>query len=302
MRFQLRLFLLAAAVGLIALAGLSAGSPAHAQGGLDRAVEVANENAAILDRVGVEGIGVSVASGGGPTIRVFTSRPGVGGLPSRLGGFDVEVVVSGRFDAYTDPQSRLPRPVPLGVSTGHPDITAGTIGARVVDGLGNTYVLSNNHVYADVNSASIGDNVLQPGPTDGGQDPGDTIGTLADFEQIKFGKKQTNTIDAAIALTTTSDVGNSTPADDGYGTPDSQTAAATVGLEVQKYGRTTGYTVGNISEIGISVDVCYVPAGPLAVRSPPGSLARSASSTRTRPAMTSSASPAIRVHLSSMGR
>jgi len=34
------------------------------------------------------------------------------------------------------------RPVPIGVSTGHPDITAGTIGARVTDGV-NVYALSN---------------------------------------------------------------------------------------------------------------------------------------------------------------
>jgi hypothetical protein len=137
--------------------------------GLDRAVEVVNENAAIFDRAGVEGVGV--ASVGGPTIRIFTTNPGVGGLPSRLGGFDVEVIVSGRFDAY-----------------------------------------------ADVNSATIGDNVLQPGPFDGGLNPADAIGTLADFEPIKFGKKQTNTIDAAIAITTTADVGNSTP-EGGYSYP-----------------------------------------------------------------------------------
>ena len=262
MRVSLRLFLLTAAIGLIAFGGLSSGGPAHAQSGLDRAVEVANQNAAILDRAGVEGIGVGVASTGGQTIRIFTTNPGVGGLPSRLGGFDVEVVVSGRFDAYADPTARFPRPVPIGVSTGHPNITAGTIGARVSDGQGNTYALSNNHVYADVNSATIGDNVLQPGPYDGGLNPADAIGALADYQPIKFGKKQTNTIDAAIAITSTDDVGNSTPAD-GYGTPGSQTVAATVGQSVQKYGRTTGQTAGSVSEIGISVDVCYVPAGPV---------------------------------------
>ena len=36
------------------------------------------------------------------------------------------------------------RPIPIGISTGHPDITAGMIGARVTDGAGNVYALSNN--------------------------------------------------------------------------------------------------------------------------------------------------------------
>jgi hypothetical protein len=168
MRVPFKKFVLAAVLSLIALSGLYGSGPTYAQSGLDRALEVANENAAILDRAGVEGIGVGVTSNGGPTIRIFTATPGVGGLPARLSGFDVEVVVSGRFDAYEDPTARFSRPVPIGVSTGHPNITAGTIGARVSDGQGNTYALTNNHVYADVNKASIGDNVLQPGPIDGG--------------------------------------------------------------------------------------------------------------------------------------
>ncbi|MHC4440599.1 MAG: fibronectin type III domain-containing protein, partial [Planctomycetota bacterium] len=60
------------------------------------------------------------------------------------------------------------RPVPIGVSTGHFAITAGTIGCRLTDGE-NIYALSNNHVYADENNGIPGlDNVLQPGPYDGG--------------------------------------------------------------------------------------------------------------------------------------
>ena len=73
--------------------------------------------------------------------------------------------------------------MPIGVSTGHPDITAGTIGARVTDGT-NVYALSNNHVYANKNLAVIGDAVIQPGTFDGGSSPADDIGTLADFEPI----------------------------------------------------------------------------------------------------------------------
>ena len=83
------------------------------------------------------------------------------------------------------PTARHPRPVPIGVSTGHPDITAGTIGARVTNGT-SVWALSNNHVYANVNRASIGDAVIQPGDYDGGSSPADDIGTLAAYVPIDF--------------------------------------------------------------------------------------------------------------------
>jgi hypothetical protein len=86
------------------------------------------------------------------------------------------------------------RPAKGGYSVGHYGITAGTIGTSVYDILpgGSTsgspaigvgmppryYILSNNHVLANVNDAKIGDPILQPGPYDGGTDPADRIATL----------------------------------------------------------------------------------------------------------------------------
>ena len=160
--------------------------------------------------------------------------------------------------ATGDTTARCDRPVPIGVSTGHPSITAGTIGARVTDGT-DVYALSNNHVYAASNGATIGDNVLQPGTFDGGADPADAIGTLFDFEPIVFGGAL-NTIDAAIALSSTNDLDNATPSD-GYGTPKSSTVAASINQKVKKYGRTTGQTKGTVQGIGFTVDVNYGSAG-----------------------------------------
>ena len=167
--------------------------------------------------------------------------------------------------ATTDPGTEPPkpplwceRPVPIGVSTGHPDITAGTIGCRVTDGT-NVYALSNNHVYANSNKATIGDNVLQPGRVDGGVDPDDAIGTLFDFEWIEFGPRGSNMIDAAIALTNTNIVDNATPSD-GYGTPSSDIVIVTyelLPLPVQKYGRTTGQTTGVVDSINATIKVRY---------------------------------------------
>jgi len=200
-------------------------------------------------------------------VRIFVERADVRGLPGQLDGMPVDVKVTGRFMALSDPTTRQ-RPAPLGYSVGHPAITAGSIGGRVVDGAGALYVLSNNHVLANSNNASIGDPALQPGPYDGGTAPADQIGTLAAFNTIDFSGGP-NTIDAAIAISDATKLGNATPTDDGYGTPsgaiygdanndgvfDDKTAL--LGLNVQKYGRTTKLTHGQITGINATVDVCY---------------------------------------------
>lgn len=155
-----------------------------------------------------------------------------------------------------DHTARFDRPVPIGVSTGHPNITAGTIGCRVTDGT-DVWALSNNHVYANSNAASAGDAVIQPGKFDGGISPADDIGTLANFEPIKFDGSD-NTIDAAIALTTTALVGNSTPDGGGYyGTPDNDSVLPEIDRKVTKVGRTTGQTNGKIVAINATVNVNY---------------------------------------------
>ena len=221
---------------------------------------------ALLRIPGVVGTAVAMVKGRA-AVRIFVERADVRGLPGQLDGMPVDVKVTGRFMALSDPTTRQ-RPAPLGYSVGHPAITAGSIGGRVVDGAGALYVLSNNHVLANSNNASIGDPALQPGPYDGGTAPADQIGTLAAFNTIDFSGGP-NTIDAAIALSDATRLGNATPTDDGYGTPsgaiygdanndgvfDDKTAL--LGLNVQKYGRTTKLTHGQITGINATVDVCY---------------------------------------------
>jgi hypothetical protein len=177
--------------------------------------------------------------------------------------------VTGRFVALgdppeasrgesVDPTAGFPRPVPIGVSTGHPSVTAGTIGARVTDGT-DLYALSNNHVFAANNTGRTGDHLLQPGVVDGGRDPDDAIATLEDFEPIRFCAGiacPLNLMDAALARTDPAQLGHETP-EDGYGAPRSATAEATLGATVQKYGRTTGLTQGRITGIHAVMDVSY---------------------------------------------
>jgi len=222
------------------------------------AIEVQNRHShRLFDIPDVVGTGVGVGLDGLPVIKVFTKRAGVRGVPEWLESTPVHVEVTGMVVALSDPTSRFARPVPIGVSTGHPDITAGTIGARVIDANGNVYALSNNHVYANQNEALPNDPVLQPGPYDGGVSSGDQIGTLSDFQVINFSFSGENYIDAAIALSTVGELGNSTPTDDGYGTPSSEIKEAYVGMPVQKYGRTTGLTTGNVGAVNVYVEVCY---------------------------------------------
>jgi len=155
------------------------------------------------------------------------------------------------------------RPACIGISTGHPLITAGTIGARVTDGNNNYYALSNNHIFAASNSANIGDAVIQPGTFDFGNVGCCTYGNLTDFEPIQFNNfpacdgtvndPDCNTIDAAIALSTLAELGNATPSD-GYGLPKSTSISSLTippvpGMDVMKYGRTTQQTFGTISSI-----------------------------------------------------
>ena len=63
-------------------------------------------------------------------------------------------------------------------------------------------------------------------------------------------------IDAAIALSSTDDLGNATPSD-GYGTPKSATTTARIRMKVKKYGRTTGQTKGMVAYINVTINVGY---------------------------------------------
>jgi hypothetical protein len=220
----------------------------------------------------VVGTAVGLASDGTPALLVFVKRPVAAGVfPGRVEKIPVRVVVSGEIFALApppgkggnkiDPKARFDRPVPIGVSTGNAlECSAGTIGARLKSDA-SVYALSNNHVYARVNEASLGESILQPGSYDTGclADPGDVIGTLSDFVPIDF-DGGANKVDAAIAASDTSKLGKSTPSN-GYGTPKSATAEAELDMAVQKYGRTTALTKGVVVGINATVNVNYGAAG-----------------------------------------
>ena len=219
----------------------------------------------LLEIPEVVGTATGLTAAGRPAILVLTRNiVRAGAVPESLEGMPVVVQVTGEIFSMKgrppkndiDPTARFDRPVPIGVSTGNEgECSAGTIGARVTDGI-NVYALSNNHVYALENIAAIGSNVLQPGLYDTNCifDSGNIIVQLDAYEPINFGGL--NYIDAAIALSSKELLGRATPAN-GYGTPKSATVSASLGQAVQKYGRTTSLTKGIITGINATVDVTY---------------------------------------------
>lgn len=203
----------------------------------------------------------------------------------------VDVIETGPFNplAFTARE----RPASSGISIGHSNITAGTLGCLVKDLTdGSTCILSNNHVLADENAASIGDDIIQPGAYDGGVVPADVIAQLKRFQVINAAG---NIMDAAIAeVNSTGDVINQmknnlmpvpspnhpavgllfagscsrtimNPIRDvlkkleidfingGAGA----TVEAAIDMNVEKVGRTTEYTSSTIMEIDATVSINY---------------------------------------------
>jgi hypothetical protein len=228
----------------------------------------------LMAKEGVVGTAVGLNDKGQPAVVVLLARPGVAGIAPQLDGVPVRLVVTGEFHALKasgkpiNPRSWFPRPVPIGVSTGLPDMTSGTIACRVKKSDGSLYALSGNYTYANLNRGVIGtDHVLQPSPYFHGRDPRDAIGTLSDFEPILLfpyeGKLITfedNTIYGAIAAImydgSTPRVGNATPSD-GYGTPSSTPVTPYIGQSVQKYGAGTALTKGTVELLNATVFVDY---------------------------------------------
>lgn len=211
-------------------------------------------------------------------------------VPARVAGMPTDVRLTGPIFAHQDPTDRI-RPAPGGVSIGHVSITAGTLGC-LVSQAGELRILSNNHVLANSNDAAPGDPITQPGNADGGSDPADRIARLGDFVPIAFDEGggsdcPTGNAVADLLNAVASAIGSRTrmrvvaqpepgenlvdcalgvpldPADVleeilGIGTP-AGVAEGTLGLSVQKSGRTTGLTAGTIEQIDVTVQVSYGP-------------------------------------------
>jgi hypothetical protein len=212
-------------------------------------------------------------------------------IPAKLDTFPTDVVETGAIKAQEFRQERH-RPAMPGISIGHPSITAGTFGAVVYDESDQKLILSNNHVLAASNKGNIGDDIYQPGVHDTGSSV-DKIGILADYVPIElreggslpscpFAKKaaavanaaakagkrkhrlkayipeeagEPNLVDAAVCLPDNEN--DVTPEIFEIGFPKSEIKRATVGMALQKSGRTTGYTTGTVMQVDAMANVNY---------------------------------------------
>ena len=188
-------------------------------------------------------------------------------------------------DGGANHQTLQPRPSQLGVSGSSIEFLVnknrafcytGTLGSLVEgdidgDGVVERFILSNNHVLAKENNpdspdlAADGYDIIQPGLLDEGSctlsrgDPANVLATLTDWVDIQFGKGKNppvNNVDAAIAEVMPGQVDSLGTILD-IGTVSGATLPATIGLQVQKSGRTTGHTFGTVEAVNVDIDVKY---------------------------------------------
>ncbi|MDD1611187.1 MAG: S1 family peptidase [Methylococcaceae bacterium] len=207
-------------------------------------------------------------------------------VPAEIGGVPTDIIQTGIIRAFQAPTERF-RPAPGGVSIGHKDITAGTLGCWVKRN-NEWMILSNNHVLANINAGKIGDAILQPGSYDGGKNPDDQIATLEDFITITLQELPSdcdvaggivgilnalagvagsdtrlkairiraieNLVDAAIARPlrqedVLAEILNIGAVE--------RTGSAILGMSLKKMGRTTNYTEGQVTQVDVTANVGY---------------------------------------------
>jgi hypothetical protein len=186
----------------------------------------------------------------------FSMLPKRSRLPKSIEGIPTDVIESPPAliaasvkTACTEGRQARQRPMVAGISVAHEDVTAGTVAyfcrsTKKGDDPESIFILSNNHVLANVNLGKKGDAVMQPGSIDGGTEA-DDVATLHRFIRIKLGGRSENAVDCAVAELL----------------PDATYQAKLCkigkikgvmvgreGLKVCKHGRTTGYTEGTISD------------------------------------------------------
>ncbi len=195
-------------------------------------------------------------------------------LPAVYQGVVTDVIETGRFRAGSPVATHaaalavLPgpvrtrlRPTQPGCSVGFQFtgdqanfVMAGTYGAVVTDGA-HRYILSNNHVLANENDLSLGSPIFQPGLLDGGDATTDQVATLTRFIPLALGVP--NLVDCAIAQILVAAQASPVLLPNVGNLQSSAPSTPAIGMNVEKVGRTTGYTQGVIFDASATVKVGY---------------------------------------------
>jgi hypothetical protein len=183
-------------------------------------------------------------------------------LPEEIGGVVTDVIEAGRFRAFLPRrpagQKRL-RPARPGCSIGFQfsdaqagELMAGTLSALVTaDGV--FYILSNNHVLANENALPPGTPIFQPGLLDSGNPATDRIATLARFVPLETAKP--NRVDCALAAILDASAVIPAILPKVGRLRSAEPIEAAEDMQVEKMGRTTGYTIGTVFEVSATVPV-----------------------------------------------
>lgn len=187
---------------------------------------------------------------------------------------------SGSTTVTLMPANRSAQPVPVNLGTsggnGNDSSTSGntitccggTLGSLVVRG-GTQYILSNTHILARSDLATIGEPIIQPGlvDTNCSKTQATTVANLSQFYNLETGPAPK--IDAAIAQVISGDVsttgaiyylGATTDAN-GVPVPGAPNGgpgvAATINMAVAKSGRSTGLTCSAVFSTSVTTSVQY---------------------------------------------
>ncbi|NKC11079.1 MAG: hypothetical protein GKR94_02395 [Gammaproteobacteria bacterium] len=120
------------------------------------------------------------------------------------------------------------------------------------------YLVGSSHVIAISGLANVGDQIVQPAASAGGQAPQDVIANLSEWVPLKFSNTAfNNLVDAAIAELTP---GAATAAIAGLGIPAGVSTKLARGMNVQKVGAQTSYSIAQIKDVNLRLPSSYPTA------------------------------------------
>jgi hypothetical protein len=189
-------------------------------------------------------------------------------VPEEIEGIVTDVIEVGELVKQNNQFKSKVRPIRPGYSCGHEKVTAGTMGGIFLDKDGDLVVLSNNHVVANENNARVNDIIFQPGKADqrkkvrftgwnGNVSQLPYIGTLKKFVKLK--KSGLNKQDSGIVKIHPKLI-KANLVNGIYPTINKKLKGfneAKVKMNVQKCGRTTGYTTGQVIGLHATFTIGY---------------------------------------------